>query len=643
MRKNLAGWCSAILLSSVCAYAADAFQIKGTVLDSAAGTPVAGAEVSLPGAKVKTTTDASGYFTLGGNSTTEISDIQAGASPFTLSGQTISLTAEKTASLSISAYDLRGQSIKIFKGTVSHGVHSFDLSKAIRTPGIYAIRIALGVTTWTAMMHAADKSAAPVKAGESAALRLAQASAWDSLIVAKDGYDTARLALASRNDSVSVPMFIKASVSQKGTAATKQTIAPGGQIATLTFTWTGAPGISTEGLSVKDDPAGKLLYISGKVSAGAAAKAYPYTVSTTGGHSTAKFTDTLIVRGAAVSSSSAAVSSSSAAKSSSSTAAAASSASIRNLVADGYAGVNGSTTGGGNVTPDTVSTYAAFKAAVQASAAKIVVVSGTIRTTDGDGYALQIASNKTIVGLNKNSTIYGGITFKNVSNVIVRNLNMQGVYPNSGPDDAISVHNSNHIWFDHLNIWNGTDGNLDITNQSSYVTVSWCKFWYTDANHPHRLNALIGSGAADHPEDWGYLKVTYQHCWFAELVSERMPRVMYGQAHIYNNYYTSKGNLYCIGVGSYAAALIEGNYFKDVKSPHLFMYNIYANMTVRNNKYDNTTGNKDSGALGERYITTAPYTLLEKPEALETVPYKYTADAAADVPAIVSKGAGPQF
>src|SRR5574344_422382 len=132
MRKNLAGWCSAILLSSVCAYAADAFQIKGTVLDSAAGTPVAGAEVSLPGAKVKTTTDASGYFTLGGNSTTEISDIQAGASPFTLSGQTISLTAEKTASLSISAYDLRGQSIKIFKGTVSHGVHSFDLSTGIR-------------------------------------------------------------------------------------------------------------------------------------------------------------------------------------------------------------------------------------------------------------------------------------------------------------------------------------------------------------------------------------------------------------------------------------------------------------------------------------------------------------------------------
>ena len=74
------------------------------------------------------------------------------------------------------------------------------------------------------------------------------------------------------------------------------------------------------------------------------------------------------------------------------------------------------------------------------------------------------------------------------------------------------------------------NGNLDITNRSSYVTVSYVKFWYTDKNHPHRLNALIGSGAADHPEDFGHLKVTYHHNWFSTLVNERMPRVMYGNA-----------------------------------------------------------------------------------------------------------------
>jgi pectate lyase len=104
-------------------------------------------------------------------------------------------------------------------------------------------------------------------------------------------------------------------------------------------------------------------------------------------------------------------------------------------------------------------------------------------TTDGDGYGLKISSNKTILGADKKATIYGGIDISGVSNVIVRNLNIQGVFPNSGPDDAVAVHNSNHIWIDHLNIWDAGDGNLDIINQSSYITVSWCKFWRLTATH----------------------------------------------------------------------------------------------------------------------------------------------------------------
>lgn len=71
------------------------------------------------------------------------------------------------------------------------------------------------------------------------------------------------------------------------------------------------------------------------------------------------------------------------------------------------------------------------------------------------------------------------------------------------------------------------------------------------------------------------------------------------------------------------------------------MYNIYANMVVRENHYDNVTGNRDSGALGERYITTEPYTLIADPVTLDSVPYDYTLDGARDVPAIVMKNAGP--
>lgn len=314
---------------------------------------------------------------------------------------------------------------------------------------------------------------------------------------------------------------------------------------------------------------------------------------------------------------------------------------IPKIVPDGYAMVNGVTTGGEGGDTVEVSSFVDFKKAVQAAEAKVVVVKGTVKTTDGDGYGLRIAANKTIMGKDSSATIYGGLAITGVSNVIVYNLNIHGTYPNPGPSDGIAVNNSHHVFLSHLNIWDAEDGNLDITNQSSYVTVFWVKFWYTDKNHPHRLNGLIGSGAADHPEDYGKLKVTYHHNWFSTLVNERMPRVMYGNAHIFNNYYHAPGNLYCIGVGSYASVLIEGNYFKEVQSPHLFMYNIYANIVARNNEYDNVTGNKDVGALGERYITTDPYTLIATPVTLDSVPYEYELDKAEDVPQKVMQGAGP--
>ena len=76
------------------------------------------------------------------------------------------------------------------------------------------------------------------------------------------------------------------------------------------------------------------------------------------------------------------------------------------------------------------------------------------------------------------------------------------------------------------------------------------------------------------------------------------------------------------------------------------MYNIYTFILQRNNVFDGCTGTKDGtsdGAiLGERYITTDPYTLKKDPVKLNSVPYKYTLDDAKKVPDIVQKQAGPQ-
>lgn len=62
---------------------------------------------------------------------------------------------------------------------------------------------------------------------------------------------------------------------------------------------------------------------------------------------------------------------------------------------------------------------------------------------------------------------------------------------------------------------------------------------------------------------------------------------MYGQGHVYNDYYTCTGNNYCVNVGSYGAALVENNYFKNVQDPHGFKYDVYCWMTARGNEYDN--------------------------------------------------------
>ncbi len=300
-------------------------------------------------------------------------------------------------------------------------------------------------------------------------------------------------------------------------------------------------------------------------------------------------------------------------------------------------GVNG-TTGGGDVAPTTVTTFADLKAAAADSKPRVIILSGTIKTTDGGGFAMTVTSNKTIIGKDSKATIYGGIDMSGVSNVIIRNLNIQGTYPNSGPDDTVASHGSHHIWYDHLAIWDSTDGSLDITNASDYQTVSWTKFWYTDPNHPHRLASLNGSGGGDHPEDWGHEKVTYHHNWWADRVNERMPRVMYGLGHQFNNYFTATGNLYCIGVGSYGAILVENNYFKNVNSPHLFMYDVFMDVTARGNVYDNVTGNRDTGRGGVRAVVGQDFNVVP----FTTPPYSYTMDAAADVPTIVQRCVGPR-
>jgi len=298
------------------------------------------------------------------------------------------------------------------------------------------------------------------------------------------------------------------------------------------------------------------------------------------------------------------------------------------------------TTGGGTATPRTVTTVAALNAAAAGNTAAVIYVSGALAAG-----RIAIGSNKTVVGL-CGAEVHGHVDLSNATNTIIRNLKIVGygvgncaLDPSfnaavgcSSGDDAVSIqNNSHHIWLDHCDISDGTDGNLDINNGSDFVTVSWTKFHYTPRTDNggsdstgasgHRFSNLIGSGD-NVTSDATHLNVTWHHDWWADNVNQRMPRTRFGDIHVFNNLYTSAGNSYCTNSGIQTHVLVENNVYSNVHNP--LSPDANGDMLARGNLFQMTTG-----------TTTATGTGF-------TPPYPYTLDATATLAATVMAQAGPR-
>jgi len=304
----------------------------------------------------------------------------------------------------------------------------------------------------------------------------------------------------------------------------------------------------------------------------------------------------------------------------------------------GWASVSGdgvSTTTGGDG-GDTVEPTSADELIAYAASDEplIIQIEGSF-----DVPRLNVASNKTLVGIGNAATLNGGVRIRgkddaNVENVILRNLHVNGG-PSDADDDAMQIYFAHHVWIDHADIYDGPDGNLDITHASSWVTISWTKFRYTSAyvkpsgeDSDHRFSNLLGHSDNNSSEDTGRLKVTFHHDYWGERVIERMPRVRFGEVHVFNNYYNAPNNNYCIGGGLEAHLLVENNYFDDVKDPHRFQDDgDTAAIVARNNTY---VGIADTTAKDTRGAAFTPgYTATLEP-------------ADATLKATVQKCAGPR-
>lgn len=320
----------------------------------------------------------------------------------------------------------------------------------------------------------------------------------------------------------------------------------------------------------------------------------------------------------------------------------------------GWASMGGGTTGGGSATPQLVTTLAALKTAVAGSEPRVIYVKGELEAGD-----ITFGSNKTVIGCSPGAHVRGSLSIgSGASNVIVRNLNISGyavgncaLDPSfdssegcSSGKDAVGIKNdAHHVWFDHCSVKDGADGNLDVTNNADFVTISWTKFSYTPRTDNvgndstgaagHRYSNLVG-GTDTPPSGWPQtipLNVTWHHNWWAENVVERQPRVRFGRNHVFNNYYNSGASNYCVRAGVEASILLQGNYFDGVKSPHQFNGNddssafIALGTGALANVYTGTSGAQATGGGGK---TFAP-------------PYEFSVESAANIPSIVKAGAGP--
>ncbi len=230
--------------------------------------------------------------------------------------------------------------------------------------------------------------------------------------------------------------------------------------------------------------------------------------------------------------------------------------------------------------------------------------------------AFEIASNKTIIGVNGAKVAFGGLQIKASSNgttgknVIIRNIDFWDAHGSTEEDtkynsgskasaDGLVIEASGasggrystlaeNIWVDHCKFSDGNcddlernynhDGSFDIKGGVN-ITISYCEF----TNHD-KVTLFAPGDDYKFPEQ---RQITLHHNYY-HGATQRMPRSRGCQVHIYNNVYdnigTSKNAGYTLGPGTGSMFLVENNYFGKVQNSSSLVQ--YADATTdRNSEY----------------------------------------------------------
>jgi pectate lyase len=254
-----------------------------------------------------------------------------------------------------------------------------------------------------------------------------------------------------------------------------------------------------------------------------------------------------------------------------------------------------------------------------------------------------VNSNKTIYSKNGSAIRRGSLRIgkgpNGRHNIIIRNLKFRDLWvldPSGAYDtygwDYISIESgSHHVWVDHCDFEQVYDGMVDIKGGSDFVTVSWNVF------RLQKKGNLVGASDNAGETDRGHLNVTFHHNWY-DQVDERMPRMRFGNAHVFNLYCNNLGGR---GIQSTteAATLVEHVFFLHPRSGSRPTAEENGGPTgtvkVVNSIIVNLPGvNVQFRQLGQSNFT------FNAPFAGAAPPYPYALDPVAEVPGLVTNYAG---
>lgn len=316
----------------------------------------------------------------------------------------------------------------------------------------------------------------------------------------------------------------------------------------------------------------------------------------------------------------------------------------------GYSTQNGGTTGGAGGITVTASTGTQIHQAICGRASNttpiIIRVSGTINhgnttqvsgscSTAADKIEIKDVSNISIIGVGTSAVFDQiGIHIRNSSNIIIQNVHVKNVKKSGSPisngGDAIGMEsNVRNVWVDHCTLEasggeaQGYDGLFDMKDNTQYVTLSWSILKNSERG------GLVGSGDTDSANNF----ITYHHNLFQNLNS-RVPLLRFATAHAFNNYYNGiveSGMNPRIG-GKIKA---ENNNFVNAKDPlgtfytdDMGFWDVAGNIFGAGVTW--SSPGSDTHPAGPNVVSTTSI----------SIPYAYTLDAAANVPSIVTNGAG---